>query len=55
MILTAISGQLLYLKLTMPAVAGILVERGHCAGSFHCNALTLLQGFAGLFSHPVLA
>ncbi|VFS64649.1 IS1 transposase [Kluyvera cryocrescens] len=41
LILTAISGQLLYLKLTMPAAAGILSESdipAHYAGDFHCNA-----------------
>jgi len=54
----AISGQLLYLKLTMSAAADIPSGSdipARCAGGFHCNAWTLLQGFAVLFSHPVLA
>ncbi len=49
---------LLYLMLTMPAAAGILSESDILArfvGGFYCNARTLWQGFAVLFSHLVLA
>ncbi|KEL88192.1 hypothetical protein AC24_4904 [Escherichia coli 8-415-05_S3_C2] len=48
----------MYLKLTLPADVDILAESDnptHCADGFHCNARSLLQGYALPFLHSVSA